>query len=518
MALIRAGRTRTAAAVSSAGRKSVAERPLDGRYRIERLLGGGGMASVWRGRDLRLDRPVAIKELSGEGLRHPMAVERFAREARAVGRLSHANVVSVFDVGTQDGRPYLVMELVEGPTVATLLADGPLAVADVLAIGSQVCDGLAAAHAAGIIHRDIKPANLIVAPSGVVKICDFGVARLLDQAGNPGLTEPATAWGSPSYMAPEQINAGPVDARTDLYALGCTMYAMLTGAPPFTSGGPFGIVRQHLAQPPQPLRVRRPDVPPQVEALVADLLAKEPDERPADAASVRDRIDAAQGHPATAAAPHGVMLRSALASLAAAAVNATPDTDPPGGAPNTVSRRPTTTRLLAVAAVAAVALSAVSVAIAVGSMLRPAAGGTATHWTGSTASAATSPAPGVVASPVAAGSSPATPARPPRASAAPTGTASASPPPTDPIVGLRQAIGQQVAAGGLKADAGNDLNHMVDDLAKTIATGNTGGVTSKITALRSKLTTLNKEGKLSADGYRILNGAVDQVAAGQGQP
>ncbi len=218
-------------AVGSAVRESVAaERLLGGRYRIERLLGGGGMATVWRGRDLRLDRLVAIKELSGEGMRQPMALQRFDREARAVGRLSHPNVVSVYDVGSQHGQPYLVMELVEGPTVATLLDDGPLPVADVLTIGSQVCDGLAAAHAAGIIHRDIKPANLIVTPAGVVKICDFGVARLLDSSSNTNLTGPAAAWGSPNYMAPEQINGGPLDRRTDLYALGCTLYAMLTGA------------------------------------------------------------------------------------------------------------------------------------------------------------------------------------------------------------------------------------------------------------------------------------------------
>ena len=502
--------------MSNFGRQSdVAGRLLDGRYRIEQLLGGGGMASVWRGRDLRLDRPVAIKVLSGEGLGQPMALERFAREARAVGRLSHSNVVSVFDVGTHDGQPYLVMELVEGLTVATLLADGPLPVTDVLAIAAQVCDGLTAAHAAGIVHRDIKPANLIVAPSGVVKICDFGVARLLDKAGNPSLTAPATAWGSPSYMAPEQINAGPVDARTDLYGLGCTMYAMLTGAPPFTDGGPFGIVRQHLAQLPQPLRVRRLDVPPQVEALVADLLAKQPDDRPSDAATVRTRIAGALDDPAIAAAPHGLILRSAAVSPAVATVTTTPDAGLLREAPNTVPRRPAGSRLLAIAAVAAVALSAVSLAIAAASMLWSPARDSVTHWTASTAPTATSPAP--VVGPLAIGSPTARPsAKPSPASAAPSSATSTSPSPTDPIVVLRQAIAQQVTVGGLKADAAADLNHNVDDLAKTIATGNTGAVATKITALRGKLTALNKGGKLSADGYRILNSAVDQVAASQG--
>lgn len=494
----------------------MAGRLLDGRYRIEQLVGGGGMASVWRGRDQRLDRPVAIKMLSGEGLGLPMALERFAREARAVGRLSHPNVVSVYDVGTQDGQPYLVMELVEGPTVATLLADGPLPLADVLAIAAQVCDGLAAAHTAGIVHRDIKPANLIVTSGGVVKICDFGVARLLDQAGNGSLTGPATAWGSPSYMAPEQINADPVDARTDLYAVGCTMYAMLTGAPPFTSGGPLGILRQHLARSPEPLRVRRPDVPPRVEALVGHLLAKQPDERPPEAAIVQARIAAALDDPAIASAPHGPMLRPAAVPRAVATITATPDLGLAREAPAAAPGRPTRGRLLAIAAAAAVALSAVSVTIAAASILRPATGDSATHWSASTAAVATSPVP-VLAAPLTTGSPAARPsAVPSPVSAAPSGATSASPSPTDPIVALRQAIAQQVTAGGLKADAAADLNHSVDDLAKTIATGNTGAVATKITALRSKLTALNKEGKLSADGYRILNSAVDQVAASQG--
>src|SRR5258705_6889825 len=211
-----------------AGRDGVvaAGQLVAGRYQIERLLGSGGMATVWRGRDLRLDRPVAVKELSSEGLRQPKALQRFEREAQAVGRLSHPNIVSVFDFGTQDGESYLVMELAEGPTVASLLADGPLPVVDALAIAAQVCDGLTAAHAAGIVHRDIKPANLIVTATGLVKICDFGVAGLLDTAGQANLTGPTTAMGSPGYMAPEQINAGPPDPRTALYAVGCTLSPM----------------------------------------------------------------------------------------------------------------------------------------------------------------------------------------------------------------------------------------------------------------------------------------------------
>jgi serine/threonine-protein kinase len=499
-----------------------AHRLVGGRYRIERLLGGGGMATVWGGRDLRLDRPVAIKELSGEGLRQPMALERFDREARAVGRLSHRNVVSVFDVGTHDGQPYLVMELAEGPTVAALLADGPLPVADVLAMGSQVCDGLAAAHAAGIIHRDIKPANLIVTPAGAVKICDFGVARLLDPSANTNLTGPATAWGSPNYMAPEQINGGPIDRRTDLYALGCTMYAMLTGAPPFTVGGTFGVLHQHLTKPPESLRLRRTEVPLQVEALVCDLLAKTPDERPSDARVVRARIAAAQADLALAGA-RAVLLRSAAPPAASApATQASVSFEEPPAGPNTGSGTPTTKRRRRTIAAVAAAAIAVAGATTLLPMLRTESGRVAGLGIGPGALAAASSAAAAVAPPTPArslGTSPsATPPSAARTRATHSATPTRPPPRTDPITALRQAIGQQVTAGSLKADAANDLNHMVNDLAKTIATGNTGDVTNKIKALRAKLTTLNKEGKLSNDGYRALNTAVDQIAADQGTP
>ena len=156
-------------------------RVFSDRYQIEEFLGGGGMARVWRGRDLRLGRPVAIKELAGPWLRDPTALARFDREARTAARLAHPNIVAVHDVGVDNDSRYLVMELIEGVTVSAMLADGPLPVVQAIAIAAQICDGLAAAHAAGVIHRDIKPANLMLTPAGVVKICDFGIAQALNQ-------------------------------------------------------------------------------------------------------------------------------------------------------------------------------------------------------------------------------------------------------------------------------------------------------------------------------------------------
>jgi serine/threonine protein kinase len=244
---------------------------LSGRYRADQLLGSGGMAAVWRGWDLRLDRPVAIKKLAGAGLSEPLATERFHREARTVARLSHPNIVTVYDFGTENGDQYLIMELVEGTTVAAMLSDGPLPLDEAVAIAAQTCDGLAAAHAANIVHRDVKPANLILTPAGVVKICDFGIARLT--AGHSTLTGTTVALGSSKYMAPEQADGQPVDGRADLYALGCTLYAMLAGEPPFSGDSAMGILHQHATKQPTPVGERRADAPPALEALVHDLLA-----------------------------------------------------------------------------------------------------------------------------------------------------------------------------------------------------------------------------------------------------
>ncbi len=272
-----------------------------GRYQVGTLVGRGGMAAVWVGRDLLLDRPVAIKQLSGAGLAEPMAAERFEREARSVAQLAHPNVVAVHDYGTVGGEPYLIMELVAGETVATMLDDGPLTITQAVAVAAQTCDGLAAAHEAGVVHRDIKPSNLIVTPAGVVKICDFGIARMLGGTGTTSLTGETEALGSVSYMAPERVGDHPVDHRVDLYGLGCTLYAMLTGAPPFAAESAVATLTLHVTKAPTPVSELRADVPPMLEALIDELLAKAPSARPADAAHVKARLIAALPVGATAA-------------------------------------------------------------------------------------------------------------------------------------------------------------------------------------------------------------------------
>ncbi|MEV0563686.1 protein kinase [Dactylosporangium sp. NPDC050588] len=481
----------------------VAQRLLGGRYRVERVLGRGGMGTVWRGHDLRLDRPIAVKVLSGEGLGLPKAMERFGREARAVARLSHPNVVPVYDFGAQDGEPYLVMELVDGPTVADLLAEGPLSIADVLAISSQICDGLTAAHAAKIVHRDIKPTNLIVTATGVVKICDFGVARMLNATEYADLTGSAIAMGSPKYMAPEQINGEPVDARTDLYGLGCSMYAMLIGHPPFSTGSPLSVVQQHVTTTPEPLRVRRPDVPASVEALVADLLAKTPDERPPDATTVRKRMVAAADR--TAHGASGALPRYAVSS--AADLAAAPPRSVRSAEERTPPLAPRSRRWLLWVA-AAVAAATVTLTALIATM--PLTNRSGSHRGVQRLLATDSPAAVNTSPSVALTSAAPTTAR---AQTQPSPTESAPPPPMDPIVAMHQIIQEQVDAGYLKADAAGALNHMIDDLAKSIANTRPDDEAKKLKALRDKLAGLYREGKLTDSAYTALNSQLDAVAA-----
>ncbi|WP_200842080.1 serine/threonine-protein kinase [Actinomadura sp. K4S16] len=286
-----------------------AEMELGGRYRLEALIGRGGTGEVWRGSDRRLRRPVAVKILSLDAGTDGTAVARLRREAETAGTLQHPAVTVVFDIGEQPhpGVPgghlvYLVMELLEGRDLRTVLgvAPGGLPVPQAVSLAAQVAEGLAIAHARGVVHRDVKPANLFVLPDGRVKICDFGIAWLADTTTR--LTVDGGTIGTPRYMAPEQFG-GAVGPRTDLYSLGCVLYELLTGAPPFTGGGGMAqLMYQHLNAVPAPLPGSVPaplpgSVPAELRALVADLLAKDPEARPADAATVARRLRAVGAEP-----------------------------------------------------------------------------------------------------------------------------------------------------------------------------------------------------------------------------
>lgn len=280
-------------------------RLIQGRYRLLDLIGRGGMGEVWRARDESLGRRVAVKCLKPLGPQHDQSFtrvlrERFRREARVAAALQHRGVTVVHDFGEYEGVLYLVMELLEGHNLSQLLEENkqqPLPVADVVDIAEQVVDALAYTHEQGIVHRDLKPANIMRLTDGAVKICDFGIARLGADIGfTSKLTGTGIAMGTPHYMSPEQISGDQVDHRSDLYSLGCVLYEIATGAPPFDHDDTWAVLVGHRDTPPRPLRTQRAEIPEYFQRIVLDLLAKTPEERPADAKDLRRRFGAATRH------------------------------------------------------------------------------------------------------------------------------------------------------------------------------------------------------------------------------
>lgn len=266
----------------------------DGRYELSSKIGHGGMGEVWIGRDTRLDREIAVKfiRVSG-GEPDKEHVRRFVRESRITARLRHPGVPAIYDGGyDENGWPFLVMERVRGISVADLISeqDGPLPVGWTAAIAAQVCSVLVAAHAAKLVHRDLKPSNLMLEADGSVKVLDFGLATAttLDEFSRITLTNQPL--GSPPYMAPEQVEGGPSVAATDLYALGCTMYEMLTGGQLFSGSTFISVMLQQVKDPPPAIRTTRPEVPAEMERLILDLLQKKPEDRPATAKEVYERL------------------------------------------------------------------------------------------------------------------------------------------------------------------------------------------------------------------------------------
>jgi serine/threonine protein kinase len=256
---------------------------LAGRYTLDELLGTGGFCEVWRATDTVLGRPVAVKLLYPGMAHQPEARARFKAEARHAGGLSDQHIARVYDYGEPArGQAYLVMELVEGPSLADVLAQGPLDAARTMDLLAQVGSGLRAAHGAGVIHRDIKPANILFACDGTAKITDFGIAHAI---GSVPLTASGTVMGTPGYIAPERVSGGQDGAPGDLYALGIVAYECLAGTRPF-SGAPLEVAIAHRDRPLPPLP---PTVPDEVAAFVMMLAAKDPAWRPANAGEVADQ-------------------------------------------------------------------------------------------------------------------------------------------------------------------------------------------------------------------------------------
>ena len=253
-----------------------------GPYTILSPLGAGGMGEVYLGRDTRLDRMVAIKVLPSHSMGNAEAIERFEREARAISRLNHPNVCTLYDVGQVHDVRYLVMEYLEGRSLSQIVATGRLSVSEAVRYGRQIAEALAKAHSAGIIHRDLKPANVIITSDGTAKVLDFGLARRQpteEEATRGPVTDVGCAVGTPQYMSPEQLMGEHIDIRTDVFSFGVLLYELLTGARPFTGSNVFSIAQRIQEARPTPLADLRPDVPREVTAVVDRALAKDPGER-----------------------------------------------------------------------------------------------------------------------------------------------------------------------------------------------------------------------------------------------
>jgi eukaryotic-like serine/threonine-protein kinase len=270
-------------------------------------IAAGGVGQVWRATDLLLERPVAVKVLRPEYSDHPETLERFRKEAKNAGALSNPHVAQVYDYGPDgpSGSPYLVMEFVDGPSLADLLAVGPIEPAGALDIISQAAEGLSAAHRAGLVHRDVKPGNILIGKDGLVKVTDFGIAYAVGQA---PVTSPGLVMGTTQYIAPERIAGDPGSAASDVYALGIVLHECLTGVPPH-DGTPADVMAAHLYLPLPPLPA---GVPPELDDLVSRLTVKDPAKRISDAtelsflaAGLRDLLSGVTSAPAAWVAQSG---------------------------------------------------------------------------------------------------------------------------------------------------------------------------------------------------------------------
>ena len=264
---------------------------LSDRYELGEILGFGGMSEVHLARDLRLHRDVAVKVLRADLARDPSFYLRFRREAQNAAALNHPAIVAVYDTGeaeTSSGPlPYIVMEYVDGVTLRDIIHnDGPMPARRALEVIADACQALNFSHQHGIIHRDVKPANIMISKSGAVKVMDFGIARAIADSGN-SVTQTAAVIGTAQYLSPEQARGESVDARSDVYSLGCVLYELLTGEPPFVGDSPVSVAYQHVREDPEPPSHRHPGITAELDAVVLKSLAKNPDNRYQSAAEMR---------------------------------------------------------------------------------------------------------------------------------------------------------------------------------------------------------------------------------------
>jgi eukaryotic-like serine/threonine-protein kinase len=504
------------------------------------VIGRGGMGTVYRAVDLVLGRTVAVKTLPGLlADENPGSVARFEREARAAAALSHPAVVSVYDTGADPSTHFIVMELVPGRSLEAILREvGRLDPDRAVSIANWVAEALAAAHAAGIVHRDIKPANVMVANDGSVKVLDFGIARAM---GASTLTQGSSILGTAAYMAPEQALGEPADERSDIYSLGCVLYALLVGHAPFRAEGSVAIMHQHANAAPRPPETENPRVAPALSALVMEMLAKAPGERPQTAAEVRNRLAALSERPAVAALAPEPAARTTPEGGAARAPDAAPERTPtqehtaaqalpPARAPRAGRRRSIVVGALAavIAAVALVVLtsgSSSSRSAASARAGRAATGqkklstkGPPTKAAPASAAASKSAAAGSAAAKTgapgtgaantgAAATAPASSTQDPTATAA-SSHAAAQPSVSGAARALSQLAAQEVKSGAIDHQAGVQVDIALMGILKSWAMGTATNARQQLAALEQQVKILEGQGQISSAAAPALGTAL----------
>jgi Protein kinase domain len=468
---------------------------LVGRYELGPLLGVGGMARVYRATDQVLERTVAVKVLGPPYDQDPAFVERFRHEARAAAALSHPNIVAIFDSGSQSDIHYLVMEYVPGETLADILRrQGVLEPRRAAEVGRQVCQALAAAHAQGLVHRDIKPANVLVSYDGLVKVADFGIATA---AAMPTLTGGGPLLGTAAYLSPEQAQGGPVDARSDVYALGCVLYELLTGTPPFVADSPVAVASRQVAEAPAPPSRRNPQVGPELEAVVMTALAKEPARRYQTASAMGHDLERVVDSGAAGAVPPPAVAEQATEALGrpVTSSSAAPTVVLAGRVVRGAAHRPGWTRWPLAAGVGLVVL------LVVGQW----------WWRGGAAIVAwpAGPAATVASTPTAT-----------TASTRTATTATASTPTTTPtrsqltLSGALATLAEVIMAGerqGMIDPAADDLLHQAEDVVHAVQDGD-GDAQEQLGDLERKLDELIHEGKIAPAAAGGVRQAVAQLS------
>ena len=429
------------------------------RYRLDRSLGNGGMGEVFEGTDLTLHRSVAVKLMSPSLVQDEPARARFLREARALAQVNSPNVVAVYDAGEDAERPYLVMEFVEGTTLEReLVGSGRVEPARAVAVATDIASGLAAAHERGIVHRDVKPSNVFLTPTDVAKIGDFGIARL--ERPDATLTLTGQTFGSPPYMAPEQATGGKVDARADLYSLGCVLFQMLVGRRPFSGDDAVSLVYQHVHSTPPRVDSLVPTVPVELGALVAGLMAKDPGDRPASAEEVQRALGSVPTEPI---APTTTTSTAVL----------------PRRAQELRQRRKPWWPMAAVI-VGVVALLALLIALLAGGNPRPASSPTQRSST-TPSSPSSSPSTVVSQTPQTAGAA---------------------------LLALTQQLQD---AGAIDHKLASDIQHAVGEVVNGHGHGHEGDAGSTLNDLKDKISEAVDQGTLSGADGRRLTDAIDRL-------